>query len=364
MLRRQLAEPGAGLLSRAWRQGQGDRAFAPGIVRAAACLLHQPRHAPLRRNTIKALPAMAPRSAKGSRAKGSGSSPTPIQSAAGAATSSQGELDDAVNEIDIASLTLDVPLQPVMYSRKKIYPFRFMDLPSELRIKVYGYYFADRHGVIDLQPGNYSRLHMKLRILRVCRTVYQEASHVFYSTNVFRIFPIDGRHVKTKRGLLTRIKPQSRRHMTTLELRVGPGWAKPYRSWIVDDTVGLQDCVNVRRLHVYIEIDPSDSTFNGWRKASGFYEKFCRNLLNDILTGLPNVNTVQFDAHSPVRKSADIVQGLLEAARARQCAICWGPERGWTDADDEDDEAIEVLYPISVSWTPAPVNTLVQDVVA
>ncbi|KAF3764142.1 hypothetical protein M406DRAFT_346438 [Cryphonectria parasitica EP155] len=292
---------------------------------------------------------MARRPSKGSRAKGAGSSPTPIASAHKSTHASDAEPgpNDGINSLDIASLTLDVPLKPVVHSRKKIPPFRFMDLPSELRVKIYEHYFDDINGVIDLQPGNYFEIHRKLRILRVCRTVYHEASHVFYGTKTFRIFPIDGRHVKTKKGLLACIKPQCRSKMTTLELRLGPGWARPYRSWVVNDMLGLQDCVNVRCLHVYIEIDPSDNIFNGWRKSPGYYEKFCRDLLNDILGGLPNVNKVQFDAHSPVKKSGDMTQGLLETARANGCTICWGPVRGWTDGDDDEDDVPEQLWPTS-----------------
>lgn len=314
-------------------------------------------------------------STKGSRAKGAGSSPTPIPSAvpspvASTHTStypSEAECDpeDAVDSLNIAGLTLDVPIANKPPPKKtKIQPFRFLDLPSELRLKIYGHYFDDIKGVIDIEPGNYFNIHMKLRILRVCRTLYHEASYVFYSTKTFRIFPIDGRHVRTKKGLLARIKPQCRRHMTTLELRVGPGWAKPYRSWVVNDMLGLADCVNVRRLHVYIEIDPSDNIFNGWRKSPGYYEEYCRNLLDEVLKGLPSVAVVQFDAHSPVKKSGDMAQGLLEVARANKCTICWGPNRGWTDADE--DEVPEEVWPTSVTWTvgPTPVTAIAQDVVA
>lgn len=296
---------------------------------------------------------MARRTAtKGSRAKGAGSSPTPIpplapttSAAPNASTNpSEAEWDpeEAVNGLDIAALTLDVPIvnKPIV-EKKAPKPFRFMDLPSELRVKIYGHHFAEIGPVVDLEPGNYFSIHKKLSIFRVCRQVYHEASHAFYSSKTFRIFPIDGRYGRAKKGLLARMKPQSRAHMTSLELRLGPGWGKPYRSWVVDSLVGLVDCANVRRLCVYIEIDPSDSFFSGWRKSNGFYEKFCQNLLDDILKGLPNADRVQFDAHNSVKKAGDMTRGLLEIATSNGRTICWGPKRGWTDGDEEEEEEEE-----------------------
>lgn len=268
--------------------------------------------------------------AKGSRAKGARSSPTPNQT--------DGDLEDAFNNLNIADLTLDVPIDnikpPVKVEKPK---FRFMDLPSELRVKIYGYHFANIGPVVDIEPGNYFTIHKKLSIFRVCRQVYREASHTFYSTKTFRIFPTDGRYSRTKKGLLARIKPRSRAHMTSLELRLGPGFSQPYRSWVVNPLLGLDDCANVRRLCVYIEIDPGDNIFNGWRVNHGFYESFCQNLLDDVLKGLPNADRVQFDARQCVRKGCDMTQGLLDIARANNRQICWGPKRGWSDEDEEEE---------------------------
>lgn len=311
------------------------------------------------------------RQAKGSRAKGAGLSPTPLRSAATSTFPPEADVDDAVNSLNIADLTLDVPIanKPIV-KKPKPKPFRFMDLPAEVRVKVYGYHFGEIGPVVDIEHGNYFTIHRRLALLRVCRRIYYEASDTFYNSKVFRIFPIDGRQSRVKKGLLAKVKPQSRAHMTTLELRLGPGWGKPYRSWVVNDLLGLADCVNVRRLHVYIEIDPSDKIFAGYRKAPGFYEKFCQDLLDDVLKGLPTAQMVQFDAHPSVRKAGDMARGLLDIARTNQRTICWGPNRGWTDGDEEHDykepAPLGSIAPATTNWEVGPTSTIAiaQEVVA
>lgn len=308
------------------------------------------------------------RQVKGSRAKGAGLFPTPISSAATLRSPPEAEADDPVNSLNIADLTLDVPIENKPIPKKpKPKPFRFMDLPVEVRLKVYAYHFGEIGPVVDIEHGNYFTIHRRLALFRVCRQIYYEAFDTFYNSKVFRIFPIDGRQARAKKGLLAKVKPQCRAHMTTLELRLGPGWNKPYRSWVVNDLLGLADCVNVRRLHVYIEIDPSDKIFAGWRKAPGFYEKFCQNLLDDVLKGLPNAQMVQFDAHDSVRKAGDMARGLLEIARANQRTICWGPHRGWTDSDEEDYKEpapLASIVPAMAGFDVSPTSAIAQEVVA
>ncbi|KAJ4415848.1 hypothetical protein N0V82_007108 [Gnomoniopsis sp. IMI 355080] len=308
------------------------------------------------------------RQVKGSRAKGAGPFPTPISSATTLRSPPEAEADDPINSLNIADLTLDVPIENKPIPKKpKPKPFRFMDLPVEVRLKVYAYHFGEIGPVVDIEHGNYFTIHRRLALFRVCRQIYYEAFDTFYNSKVFRIFPIDGRQARAKKGLLAKVKPQCRAHMTTLELRLGPGWSKPYRSWVVNDLLGLADCVNVRRLHVYIEIDPSDKIFAGWRKAPGFYENFCQNLLDDVLKGLPNAQMVQFDAHESVRKAGDMARGLLDVARANQRTICWGPNRGWTDGDDEDYKEPAPLASIvsaMAGFDVAPTSAIAQEVVA
>jgi hypothetical protein len=238
-------------------------------------------------------------------------------------------------------------------------PFPFLDLPAELRIEIYAYYFNDIDYVIDLDPDNYKRIHKKLGIFRTCKTIYNEASQVFYGMHTFRLFPTHpGRFFKTKKPLLARLNARQRGWIRSLELRLGPGWNKPPRGWVVNSALGLADCINVRKLTVFVECDPSDGVFNGFRRADGFYETFSRNLLRDVLNEMPFLDCVHFDAWSSVKKSGAMMTGLLGVAAAHGKRIGWGPERQWSDRDDLDD----VMLPHAVVAT-APFNELGMGVV-
>ncbi|CAH0027694.1 unnamed protein product [Clonostachys rhizophaga] len=251
------------------------------------------------------------------------------------------DIDVEVSGLDIASLTLDTPLIPFVPKRRvPKTPFHFLSLPAEVRISIYAHFFDDDENeegdVLDLEPRNYRRFHKKLAIIRVCRLVREEATHYFYSTRSFRIFPIfPGRYFKTKRPLLARLKPHQRACLTSIQLRVGPGWGAPPRGWVVNDALGLADCTNVRTISVFVENDPSDSIYNGFRRDEGFYEDFCRNLLSKILESMPAITAIQFDGHPSVKKTGHMMKGLLDLAHTAGKSIQWGPLRGWTDADEQ-----------------------------
>ncbi|KAH6603111.1 hypothetical protein Trco_008535 [Trichoderma cornu-damae] len=261
----------------------------------------------------------------------------------------QASIDDEINNIPIAALTLDTPLIPLRKKPPRVppTPFHFLSLPSELRVKIYEYYFQDDDEALDLSPDNYKRIHKKLGLMRVCRLLHEEATHYYYSTRTFRIFPTHpGKYFKSKRPLLARLKPRQRECITSLELRLGPGWNAPPKGWAVNDALGLRDCVNVHKLKVLVECDPSDGIFKGFRRSEGFYEGFSRTLLGNVLGAMPAVGVVEFDAWSSVKKSGAMMTGLLKAvAEYDGMLIRWGPERGWTDEDEEEDAAADVDRP-------------------
>lgn len=281
---------------------------------------------------------------------------TPVSSAYPSTYASEIETEDEVNNIPIASLTLDTPITPLRRPRRvPAKPFPFLSLPSELRLKIYAYYFDDESAekVLDLAPDNYKRYHKKLGLMRVSRQLHDEATHYFYSTRTFRIFPTyPGRYFKTKRPLLARLKKNQRQCISSLELRLGPGWDAPPRGWTVNDALGLRDCTNVHKLIVFVECDPSDGFFKGFRRSENFYEGFSRNLLTSVMETLPVVNALEFDAWSGVKKRGGMMRGLLDVAAHSRHRICWGPERGWDDSMDDHDEEIKDRVATYADGTP------------
>ncbi|KAA8575021.1 hypothetical protein MFRU_002g03490 [Monilinia fructicola] len=217
-------------------------------------------------------------------------------------------------------------------SRKIEQSFPFLSLPSELRTKIYTLVFAPFPPVIDLDPTTFSIIHRHklLALFSVCRQIYNESSHHFFSTYTFRIFPIHpGRYFKTKKPLLARLPSQYRNSITTLELRLGPGWNSPPRGWAVTPSLGLLDCTSVRVLKIFVECDPSDAIFKGFRAGDGFYEGFCQELLEGIFRDVKGIENVEFDAFPGIKRSGDMISGLREVVERHHKVVGWGPERGW-----------------------------------
>ncbi|KAI1497007.1 hypothetical protein F5X99DRAFT_398475 [Biscogniauxia marginata] len=296
---------------------------------------------------------------KGSRAVNATSGPTPVSSTFTTPLSSafpstypseaEYDINDEVAKLPMGALTLEghssSGLKP---KRVRLRPFQFLHLPSELRLKVYEHHFADTGNVLDLDPDNYKRIHQKLAILRTCRTIYREASHFFYSTHPVRVFPTHpGRFFKTKKPLLARMKPGQRASVASLELRLGPGWSKPPRGWVVNPALGLSECISVTKLTVFIECDPGNEIFKGFRQPGGFYEAFSKALLTAVLDEMPWIERVEFDAWPSVKKSGALMRGLIELSTSRGMRIIWGQERGWTDAEEiEPPEPLNINAPL------------------
>jgi len=219
-----------------------------------------------------------------------------------------------------------------------IQPFRFLALPSELRNKIYSLVFSTAPAVIDLDPYTFALLHRQklLSLLRVSRQLHNEAAHHFFSTHTFRLFPTyPGRYFKTKRPLLARIASRYRASMTSLELRLGPGWNNPPQGWVVNDALGLADCTSVRVLKVFVECDPSDPSLKGFRMGEGAYERFSAALLDAVLKEITSVMVVEFDAYPSVKRTGDMMSGLGEVVAKSDKVVGWGPERGWDRDSDQ-----------------------------
>lgn len=223
-------------------------------------------------------------------------------------------------------------------------PFPFLSLPYEIRLHIYELLLSFPK-TLDLDPSNARMLIPSLRLFFVSRQIHAEASRAFYSLNTFRIFPIHGRFFHAKYPLLARLPAAYKAHITKLELRLGPGWTKPPKGWVIDERennrrrLRLKDILNVRLLKVFVECDPAASeVFNGFRHEEGpaFYTQFCVSLLGGLFEHLPSIDRVEFDAYPSVPRDSPLLKGLLDEVKAGGKSISWGPERNWEKVVDVD----------------------------
>ncbi|KAF2274353.1 uncharacterized protein EI97DRAFT_435188 [Westerdykella ornata] len=177
---------------------------------------------------------------------------------------------------------------------------------------------------------NYRNIRPLLRLFLVSHRMHDEACRVFYGRNTFRIFPIHGRFINHKKPLFTRLPTRYRALMTKAELRLGPGWTKPPRGWVVDGRLGLSDARKLRVLKIFVELDPAaHEIFEGFRTSETFYTEFCQAMVGALFSQVPSFAEVEFDAYPGIKKSSPLLQALVNMSKAQNKRITWGPEREW-----------------------------------
>lgn len=246
---------------------------------------------------------------------------------------------DTLSRVDRNAATIPIVDHDVPQS-----PFRFFDLPYELRLRVYEELLV-LSKTLDLDPSNTRQVAPRLQLLLVSHQMHDEASRVFYSRNTFRVFPIHGRYINKKHPLLAWLPRRYRAHMTRLELRLGPGFTRPPKGWVVDSRLGLSALTKIFKLSVFVEIDPASSEiFEGFRVGGAFYTEYSLNLLRNLLTQLSTVGIVEFDAYPSVSRDSPLLKALVEESRLHQKRVAWSSGRGWDKIVDVDlAKAIEAL---------------------
>lgn len=201
-------------------------------------------------------------------------------------------------------------------------PFRFFDLPFELRYSIFTIIFKVDH-VIDIDR-QYADIRPLLRSFTVSKKFHQEAYATFFSINEFRIFPTNPLVQSKKfKPIISLFSPRYRAALRKLELRLGGFWTQPPKCWKVTDDLGLEDAISMHTLNVFVECDPSQDIFRGFRIAKNFYTDFAGEMLRDVLYCLPALNEIRFDKYPSVTHGGSLVIRLLEEAKRRNVKISW-----------------------------------------
>ncbi|KAL8821910.1 MAG: hypothetical protein Q9223_000140 [Gallowayella weberi] len=238
-------------------------------------------------------------------------------------------LEADFKHLNIAA-TSSTPLRPPKPS-KLSKPFPFFRLPPELRSGILSLLLCPTpHLAVDLSSDNYLTSTPRLNYLLVSKRFGYEAYHTYYCTHTFRIFQIDGRFLgKRTRPLLARLPRHYLNVLRSLEIRLGLGWTDPPKPWVVNDRLGLQHCESVTTLKVFVDVDPSCSSFDGFRVDREFYTDFCGRLLARVLDRLPALQVVEYDAYPSVYRDGPLMTRLLKETARRGKMIAWGREREW-----------------------------------
>ena len=222
------------------------------------------------------------------------------------------------------------------------HPFPFFDLPSELRRKIMVIHFQIDQ-VIDLDHHQHSRIASRLECFLVSKRFHSEAYAIFYGVNTFRLFPTHGQ-ASSRRAypVISKFPPHYRGALASLELRLGPFWNEPPKCWKVNDALGLEDAISLRTLKVFVQCDPSDPIFNGFRTSKRFYTDFAGDLLAHIIDRLPALDSIHFDGWPSVSCEAPLMARLLDEARKGGKTVALGS--GLKDCEPAVASGIDILF--------------------
>ena len=206
-------------------------------------------------------------------------------------------------------------------------PLRFFDLPFELRRRILEI-FLTQDRTIDLAPDNHLTAPDRLSLFLTSHSVHEEAFPVFYGGHTFRIFPTHPRFYGSKvRSILTRLSPRYRAAIHSLELRLGPGWSKPPRTWAASERLKLRECTSLRNMVVFVECDPSHQIFRGFRVNQEFFTEFSGDLLGALIERLPALERITFDRYPAVKRDGELMTRLQSVVEKKGKRITWAPGR-------------------------------------
>ncbi|KAL9617057.1 MAG: hypothetical protein Q9160_008130 [Pyrenula sp. 1 TL-2023] len=215
-------------------------------------------------------------------------------------------------------------------------PFRFFSFPAEIRNRIYTLALPTIQPLAPVRrrrqnnKSNPSQTLRRLALFLVSKCFHAEASHLFYTSQTFRIFPLQDNHPLPT---LLHVPPRYRQQLTSLELLLGSDWQKPPASWKVMPSLGLNDLEALRTLRVFVSFDPSHPFYKNYRVSYDFYTDFCGDLLGRILDGIPkSLESVKLDAYPSVQLNGPLMSRLVREIMRRNLDVRWGPERGWGEA--------------------------------
>lgn len=205
------------------------------------------------------------------------------------------------------------------------HPFRFFDLPPEIRNRIYRIVLFAKP---EYRLRNGRRKNSRLACMLASQKMHQEAAYILYTNTRFRIFYIQQFDAPPT---IVELAPRYIQLVTNLEIIFGSSWTKPPKDWALTPALArrLSHCPSVQTLRVMVEFDPSHPVFAKYRVSFDFYTNFCGDLLGDTLDAMPGLKYVEIDGNPGVDPKGPLVQRLKEEAEEQNKEVKWGKQAGW-----------------------------------
>ncbi|KAK6369744.1 hypothetical protein LTS17_009194 [Exophiala oligosperma] len=205
-------------------------------------------------------------------------------------------------EVSPDSAELDVPALPGG-------PFKFFELPAEIRNKIYGLILFGKPGYRGKDGRKKTR------------------------TSILADF--------TPAPIIQELSPMYRAMVTKLEMVVGSSWASPPKTWRVSKLLArrLGKLSAVQSLRLFVQCDPSTPTYEKYRVSLNFYTDFCGDLLRDVLAVMPRLEYIEVDGNPGVDTQGPLVSRLLTEADFKGKTWTLGPTKPFATP-----EGIKVLF--------------------